>query len=164
MNANFARVLATALVLAPLGAYPSLAHDFSVGPIKIVHPWSRATPPGAKVGGGYLKIENSGTGPDRLLGGTSDVAQRIEVHETAVTEGIARMRLLADGLAVPASGSAELKPGGVHLMLLDLKGPLKQGEKVKARLSFERAGPIDVEFQIDAIGAQPPSASQHEGH
>ena len=74
------------------------------------------------------------------------------------------MRLLGEGLAVPAGGNAELKPGGVHLMLLDLKSPLKQGEKVKATLMFEQAGRVEVEFQVDAIGAQPPATAEHDGH
>jgi len=164
MNCLFLRPLAVALAVSPLVAARAQAHEFSAATIKVVHPWSRATPPGAKVSGGYLKIENKGAAPDRLLGGTSEIAQKIEVHETTVTDGVARMRLLGEGLEVPAGGNAELKPGGVHLMLLDLKSPLKQGEKVKATLMFEQAGRVEVEFQVDAIGAQPPATAEHDGH
>jgi periplasmic copper chaperone A len=164
MNYAFLRPLAVVLALAPLFAYSAQAHDFTAANIKVVHPWSRATPPGAKVGGGYLKIENKGAVPDRLLGGTSEIAPRIEVHETTVTDGVARMRPLGEGLQVPADGGAELKPGGVHLMLLDLKSPLKQGEKIKATLMFEQAGRVEVEFEVDSIGAQPPETAGHDGH
>lgn len=158
------RALGVAFVLTLVGCNSSEAHDYSAAGIKVVHPWTRATPPGAKVGGGYLKIENSGAMSDRLLGGTSTVADRVEVHETSLTDGVARMRPVEGGLQIPISGKAELRPGGVHLMFLDLKAPLKLGERVKATLMFERAGAVEVEFQVDTIGAQPPAASEHGGH
>lgn len=140
------------------------AHDYVVGPIKIGHPWARATPPAAKVGGGYLKIENTGASPDRLLGGETAAAARLEIHESTFTDGIARMREKVDGVGIDPSETVELRPNAIHIMLVDLKAPLKQGDKFKATLRFEKAGPVEVEFQIQGIGAQPQAAPDHATH
>lgn len=151
-------------LLAPLMAIASLtsasAHDFSVGDIKIGHPWTRATPGGAKVAGGYITIENSGAKPDRLIGGTMEASGRVELHEMSVTDGIMRMRELPTGVVVHAGGRVEMKPGGYHIMFFDLQRPLKQGEKVAGTLVFESAGAVKVEFQVDAMG----SPGSHGGH
>lgn len=143
---------------------PASAHDYSIGPLKIGHPWARATPPAAKVGGGYLRIENTGQTPDRLIGGSTEAAARVEIHESSLSDGIMRMREKADGIVVPAGEKVEFKPSGLHLMLVDLKAPLKQGDKVKATLIFEKAGPIEVEFQVQGVGAPQPAPADHSGH
>jgi periplasmic copper chaperone A len=140
---------------------PACAHDFTLGPLKIGHPWARATPAGAKVAGGYLTVHNTGSEPDRLLGGTVEIASRVEVHEMSVTDGIMRMRELPRGLVIAPGQKLELKPGSYHLMWLELLRPPKQGDRVKGVLRFERAGEIAVEFQIDAVGA---SGAGHSGH
>lgn len=155
--------VAAALSLAYLPTSAS-AHDYAVGPLKIGHPWARATPPAAKVGGGYLKIENTGQTSDRLLGGTTDAAARLEIHESSFTDGIARMREKTDGIGIGPGETVELKPSAIHLMLVDLKGPLKQGDKVKATLRFEKAGTVEVELQVQGIGAQPPASAEHSTH
>lgn len=134
-------------------ADPGSAHDFKIGDIKIGHPWTRATPGGAKVAGGYITIENTGAKPDRLIGGTLEASGRVELHEMSVTDGIMRMRELSAGIVVPAGGRVEMKPGGYHIMFLELKRPLKQGEKVAGALVFEDAGTVKVEFQVDAMGS-----------
>ncbi|MCA0405455.1 MAG: copper chaperone PCu(A)C [Proteobacteria bacterium] len=144
-------LLATLITIALPGA--ANAHDFSIGDIRIGHPWTRATPGGAKVAGGYITIENTGAKPDRLIGGTMEVASRVELHEMSVTDGIMRMRELPAGVSVPAGGRVEMKPGGYHIMFLDLRRPLKQGEKVTGTLVFENAGRVDIEFQVDAMGS-----------
>lgn len=151
------RGLRAAIALAcALAANPTLsvsAHDYKLGALKIEHPWTRATPPGAKVGGGFLTIENSGSQPDRLLGGTTAVAGQVQVHEMSVVDGVMRMRQLAGGLEIPGNGRIELKPGSFHLMLMDLRRPLKQGERVPITLRFERSGSIEIELEVGAIGA-----------
>ncbi len=146
--------LAIALSLAAL--QPVLAHDAS--PVHVEQPWARATPPGAKVAGAFATIENHGSTPDRLVSATADVAARVEIHEMAVTDGVMTMRPLADGLPVPADGSVELKPGSYHLMLMDLAGPLKEGQHVAGTLTFEKAGTMPVEFVVAPIGAKAPVA------
>lgn len=147
-----------------LAAAPAFAHDFKVGPLKIGHPWSRATPPGAKVGGGYVSVENTGSTPDRLVAVSVPFAERGEIHEMAVKDGIMTMRPLENGIEIPAGAKVELKPGGLHLMFMGLKEPLKQGEKVKGTLTFEKAGKVDVEFAVDAIGAGQSGGSGKDPH
>jgi periplasmic copper chaperone A len=144
-------------------AQDALAHDYKLGALKIGHPWSRATPAGAKVGGGYLSIENTGAEPDRLVSASASVAGRVEVHEMAVTNGVMTMRPLEAGIVVPPGGKVELKPGGFHIMFMDLKQPLKQDERLKGTLVFEKAGTVEVEFKVEAVGARA-AAGEHAGH
>jgi periplasmic copper chaperone A len=149
------RPLAFSLVLLPfLAAHPVFAHDYRIGDLKIDHPWSRATPGGAKVAGGFMTITNTGTEPDRLIGGTLISAGIVEIHEMAMEGNVMKMRALASGLEIKPGQTVELKPGGYHVMFLDLKSPLKEGEKVKGTLQFQRAGTIEVEFKIEGRGAR----------
>ncbi len=164
MKASHKRAFARAIIIAfflPFAFVSANAHEFTLGTLKIGHPWGRATPPGAKVAGGYLTVLNTGSEPDRLLGGTVDIASNVEVHEMSVTDGIMRMRELPRGLEILPGQKIELKPGSYHLMWLNLARPPKQGDRIKGTLKFERAGEITVEFQIDAIGS---SGGEHTGH
>ncbi len=120
--------------------------------VEIERPWTRATPPGAKVAAGYMVIRNKASAPDRLVSAASPVAARVETHITVQEGNVSRMREVK-GYAIPAGGSFELKPGGAHLMLVDIKHPIKQGEKVPATLHFERAGDVNVELEAEAMGA-----------
>jgi copper(I)-binding protein len=153
--------LAAAALLLSAGC--AAAHDFKAGPLKIGHPWSRATPAGAKVGGGYLSIENTGTTADRLVSVSVPFAARAEVHEMAVKDGIMTMRPLDQGVEVPAGAKVEFKPGGYHIMFMELKQPLKQGEMMKGTLTFEKAGTVEVEFKVDSIAAKG-GEGEHKGH
>lgn len=159
MNKPIHYIAAIALALTSAVA---LGHDFAAGALKIGHPWTRATPDGAKVAGGYLTLQNGSSAPDRLLGGSSDIAGRIEIHEMAVKDGVMTMRPLDKGLEVKPGASVELKPGGYHVMFMDLKRQLKEGETVKVTLSFEKAGMLPVEFAVQSVGAREPS--QGSGH
>lgn len=158
-----ARYALAALALTLSGS-AALAHDFTVGPLKIGHPWTRATPAGAKVAGGYLSIQNTGSTADRLTGGSSEIAGRIEVHEMGVKGGVMTMRPLEAGLEIKPGEKVELKPGGFHIMFLDLKRQLQQGERVKGTLTFEKAGTVEVEFAVDAVGARQPAAAGAHKH
>ena len=144
----------SAILLAVLTA-GAPAHDFRVGALEIARPWSRATPKGATVAGGYLKIINKGTAPDRLIGGSAEVAKRFELHEMRMNDGVMRMRELKGGLDIPPGATVELKPGSYHVMLTGLTRPLAKGEKLKGTLTFEKAGKVDVEFTVEDIGANP---------
>jgi copper(I)-binding protein len=155
-------VLAVALCAALAGS-PALAHDFTVGALKIGHPWSRATPKGAAVGGGYLTITNTGTESDRLLGGTTDIASRFEIHSMTMENGVMKMRPVKGGLEIKAGQTVELKPGGYHIMLVDLTHPLAKGQHVDATLRFEKAGTVKVYFDVQGIGAGAPVARQPDG-
>jgi uncharacterized protein YcnI len=119
----------------------------TVGAIEIDAPWSRPASAGGN-GAGYLKITNNGTDADVLLGGTSDVADRVEVHETSIDDkGVASMKKL-DAVELKSGQSVELKPAGMHIMFLGLKEPLKEGGVVKAQLKFQKAGDVAVEFAV----------------
>jgi copper(I)-binding protein len=122
------------------------------GDLLIEKPWARATVPGASVGGGYLVIRNRGANPDRLVGATSPISARVEMHEMSMDKNVMRMREVK-GVDVPPKGALEFKPGGFHLMFVELKAPLKQGEKVPVILRFEKAGEIKADFAIEAVGA-----------
>jgi len=155
------RVFASALLLVLLSG-AAHAHDYKVGSLVINHPWSRATPKGASVAGGYMKITNTGTTPDRLLGGSADVAKRFEVHEMSMDGGVMRMRELKNGVEIPPGATVELKPGGFHIMMMNLSKPLAKDERVKGTLTFERAGKVDIEFAVEAIGSGSGEKKAHD--
>ena len=151
-------LLALSISAASLGATAgtALAQTYTVGSLKIEQPWARATPGGAKVGGGYLTITNAGTTPDRLLGGSLPQAGRFEVHEMKMQGGMMQMREVKGGLEIRPGQKVELKPGSYHIMFMDLHAPFKQGDKLKGQLRFEKAGTVDVEFKVEGIGASGP--------
>lgn len=154
--------LVAALLAASL-AMQAQAEDLTVGSLKISAPWARATPKGAGVGGGYLKITNIGTEPDRLVGGASGISSRFEVHEMSMTEGVMKMRRLAGGLEIKPGQTVELKPGGYHVMFMGLKDQLVQGQHFKVTLQFEKAGKVDVDFAVEGIGAQTGGGAGNRG-
>ena len=156
-------VLLAAFALAVCAA-PALADDIKAGDLVISQAWSRATPGGAKVAGGYLVIENKGTAPDRLLGASADIAGKAEIHEMAMDNGVMKMRPIDKGLVVDPGKTVKLAPGGNHLMLQELKGPFKQGDKVPVTLQFEKAGKVNVSLDVQAVGAQGPGDAGHSGH
>lgn len=158
----FSRLLAAAVLLAAPSAF---AHEYKVGDIEIGHPWTRATPPSARVGGGYLTLTNHGKTADRFVGGSSPASGRVEIHTMEVTDGVMKMRELPDGLVLPPGETVKLEPGGFHLMLIDLKGAISEGNKVPVTLRFEHAGTVDVELAAAALGA-PAKGHQdnHAGH
>ena len=133
---------------------------FKVGPLVIEAPWARATPGGAQVGGGYLKITNTGAEADRLIGGSLPTATSVEVHEMSMTDGVMRMRKLEKGLEIKPGQTVELKPGGHHIMFMGLREGLKQGQPVKGTLAFEKAGSVEIEYSVAPIGAQSGGSSQ----
>ena len=148
------------LLLASLGgivlAAPAAAHDYKVGALEISHPWTRATASTAKSGGGYLVITNKGTTPDRLVAAQSNASQKVEIHEMKMDGSVMRMRELAGGLEIPPGGSVMLKPGGYHIMFMELKAPLAKGSKVPVTLVFEKAGKVDVDFAVQEMGSTEP--------
>jgi periplasmic copper chaperone A len=138
-------------------ATPALAEEVKAGDLVITQAWSRASPGGAKIGGGYLTIENKGSTPDRLIGGSADVAGKVEVHQMAMNNGVMTMRPLDKGLPIEPGKTVKLAPGGYHLMLFDLKSPLKQGDKVPVTLEFEKAGKVNLSLDVQGVGAQGPA-------
>ncbi len=133
------------------------AQDYKLGSLEISQPWTRATAPTAKAGGGYVTITNKGTTPDRLIAVRSAVSDKAEIHEMKMEGNVMRMRELAKGLEIPPGATVELKPGGYHIMFMDLKAPMAKDAKVPVTLVFEKAGSIDVDLVVQPIGAQPPA-------
>ena len=151
----------TLAALVALLAMPAAAHDYKLGSIVIGHPWTRATPPTAQAGGGFLTLTNKGSAPDRLVAVRSPAAAKVEIHEMKMDGNIMRMRELEKGLEIPAGATVELKPGGFHLMFMGLKAPFAKDVRVPVALVFEKAGSIDVELIVKAVGAGSPPAHKH---
>ena len=143
-------VVVVALMLAATAA---AAHDFKVGELDIAHPWSRPTMKGTSAAGGYLSITNKGAEPDRLIGATSPMASRIEVHEMANVDGAMKSRPVADGLEIKPGKTIVFKPGAHRILLIGLKQPLQVGDKVKGTLTFEKAGTVDIEYFVESAPA-----------
>src|SRR5262245_9944812 len=152
-------IIATAL---SIWACEALAADYNVGSIAIGNPWTRATPKGATVAGAYMSISNKGSAPDRLVGGSAAVAGHFEVHSMVMEQGVAKMRPVEGGLEIKPGETVELKPGGFHVMLTGLKQPLQKGAKVKGTLEFEKAGKVEIEYAVEALGATAPAAGGHQ--
>jgi copper(I)-binding protein len=140
-----------AAFLLLLVAWPAWAQ------LEIENPWSRATAPGAKVAAGYMLVRNKASSPDRLLGAATSAARKVETHVTLRDGDIMRMREV-QGYEIPAGGTFELKPGGPHLMFVDVRRPFKEGERIPVTLRFERAGDMKVEFRVGRTG---PPAHRH---
>jgi copper(I)-binding protein len=157
MNTTFKMLLGGLVLLSQtIGAGLARADDVKAGDLVISKVWSRATPGGAKVAAGYLTIENKGTTADRLIGGSTSIAGKLAAHEMITKNGVMTMHPVEGGLAIPPGKTVTLGSGGNHLMLTDLKNPLKQGDTFTATLEFERAGKVDVTFNVQGIGAKGP--------
>lgn len=158
----FAAALVAALVV--LGAQPVPAHEYAAKGVSVAHPWARATPKGAPVGAAYLEIKTDAKTADRLIGAKSAVAGRVEIH-THIHEGDVMKMRRVDAIELKAGSAHVLKPSGDHVMLLDLKQPLKEGDLLKLTLIFEKAGEIEVDATIEPIGAKGPHGMDHQpGH
>ncbi len=138
-------------------ASPALAQ------ISVDQPWMRATAPGAKVAGGFMTLVNQGSAPDRLVGAASPAAARVELHVHKEEGGVMKMRQVA-GFEVPANGRFTLKPGGAHLMFMNIKRPIKEGEKVPVTLRFEKAGELTVDYAVGGLGAMGPGGAHGMKH
>lgn len=151
------RTVVTAVLVVV--ATSALAHNADIDGLKIIEPWTRATPPNAKVGGGYLTLTNTGVRSDRLLDGSSEIAARVEVHKMEMKDGIMTMRPVPRGVPIQPGATVRLAPGGYHLMLMDLKRPIVEGEMIPVKLRFEQAGVVNVEFVAGPFGS---TASAHQ--
>ena len=153
-------LVALTCVTASFG--PASSHDFTVGSLEIKHPWSLKAPVVAPVLGGYLTIVNTGTTDDRLLGGSSPVAERFEIHVSSVVDGVARMRPVKEGITISAGSTVKLEPGAAHIMFEKPTQRPAEGEKFKATLQFQKAGAVEVEFVVQK-GATA-NSDDHAGH
>jgi copper(I)-binding protein len=155
--------LVVAVIFAVCIGKPAQAEDFTAGSLKISAPWVRATPHGATVGGGYLTITNTGSTPDRLVSGTSDISARFEIHKMSMDNGVMKMRPVPNGVEIKPGQTVEINPGGYHVMFIGLKKPLEQGQQIQAMLKFEKAGNVAINFTVEPIGARAGSGSAMPG-
>jgi copper(I)-binding protein len=155
--------LSAILAALALLTQPLPAHEFKAGDLTIGHPWTRATPAGAKVAGGYLKLTNGGKTADKLIGGSAEGVEAVEIHEMAVVNDIMTMREVKSGLEIKPGETVELKPASYHLMMLGLKAPFKEGQMIKGTLKFEHAGTVPVEFKVEGLGAKE-AGGGHDEH
>jgi len=162
MNINFLQAV-TASALITFSGY-SLAHndmknpEYRLGQLKIGNPYARATAPGQKAAGGFMKIENKGAA-DQLIAASSPVAGEMQLHTMAMDGNVMKMREVK-AIDVPANGSVDLKPGGLHLMFMDIKTPLKAGEAVPVKLKFQKAGEVEIKVPVRDMS----SGSGHMKH
>ncbi len=148
-------------VLAALVPALADANEVTVKGVTVAHPWARATPEGAKVGSAFAEIKTDKDTSDRLVGISSPVAGRAEIHAMTMEGDVMKMRRL-DGIDLKPGESVILKPMASHVMLFDLKQPLKEGDLVKLTLTFAKAGPIEVEGTIEPPGAKGPQRSDKQ--
>jgi len=156
--------IALSLLFAASLAAPALA-DVKAGPLVISDAWARATPPGARVGGGYLTVKNTGAEPDTLVSVASAASEKTQLHMMKTEDGVMTMRPAEEGVEIPAGGTLTLEPGGYHIMFIRPKAPFVQGETVPLTLTFAKAGPVDINLAISPIGsAGPAPAADHSMH
>jgi copper(I)-binding protein len=158
------------LLLAVLMPALAAAHEFEAGGIAVAHPWARATPDGATVGAAFMEIEAKAGVADALVSASTPVAGRVEIHTHSMDDGVMKMRRI-EKLPIGDGTTSVLRPGGDHIMLFDLKQPLREGDVLPLTLVFEKAGELKVEATVESVGAKgphgmkaQPDAKEHGGH
>lgn len=168
MASTFSRIsiagaaLLLAAGLAGFNAPAALAHDYTFGALSIGHPWARASAGPARNGAAFLVIENAGPA-DRLLSVSAEVSERVELHTHLMEGDVMKMRRV-DAVEVPGQGTAALRPGGLHIMLMGLKQPLQEGERFPLTLTFETAGEVTVEVAVEGVASMGPEGGMDHGN
>lgn len=159
MSTRLIGSIGAALVLA--AACGAHAHDYRIGQVRIGHPYTQATPLGVRNAAAYARLENTGSEQAVLVAARSDAAERVEIHRSAIEDGVARMRAVEGGIAIAPGGTVDLAPRSYHIMLFGLKRPLVEGERVGLVLSFEPQGEIGIELAVQAPAPSSPDHSHH---
>ncbi len=147
MRHHIALAAGLVLLAAPLAAGQAT--------IAIIDPHARSSGATAQSGAAFMTIENRGDADDRLIGASSDIAARVELHtHEEDDDGVMRMSEVEDGFAIPAGGSYSLERGGAHVMLMGIDAPFEDGETIALSLEFEHAGPVEVEVPVDLSRGQ----------
>jgi copper(I)-binding protein len=141
-------IISTAFICAAPSL--SVAQDAKVGNIAVNGAYTRATVPGQAAAGGFMKITSNGAA-DQLISATSPVSDDVQLHTMIMDGNVMRMREVKQ-IDVPAKGVVELKPGGLHIMFMNIKAPLKAGEAVPVKLKFAKAGEVEVKMPVNAPG------------
>lgn len=151
-NLNSAARIAATILFAIL-CTPAIASEFTLGDLTLSGAFTRAMPPGAKAGGGFVTITNKGNEDDRLIAASSPAAGVVELHEMKIENDIMVMRERGDGIAIPAGETVQLKPGGLHLMFMQVPTSFAEGVPVEVTLTFEKAGEVTLQLPVAKIGA-----------
>lgn len=139
-------------------------HSYKAGDLSLSQPSSVATIPNARVAGGYITITNNGKEDDRLIGGSTDAAKKVEIHEMSMKDNVMKMRKLSEPLLIPAGETVTLGPIGFHIMFMDLVKPFKEGETVDVTLEFEKAGKVNLPFHVNPANGSAKQSSDHSHH
>jgi len=158
---NRTSIVTGALALLALCATPLAAHETAAGVMRIDHAWARATAGMAKVGAAYVTVINEGAEMDHLVGAATPVAAKAELHTVVMENGVMSMRPV-HGVEVHPGEPVVLRPGGIHVMLMGLKHPLKEGETFPLTLTFEHGGPVEVDVIVQKAGSMGPESHGHE--
>jgi copper(I)-binding protein len=164
MNAFFKRAAIAAFVAIIASASPASAHEVKVGSLELTNLWTRATPPKAPTGAGYLTITNTGSEPDTLTAVSTPDAEKGELHIMEVKDGVMTMHPVEGGIEIPAGSKVTLAPGGLHLMFIGLKQSFEDGGKLPITLVFEKAGSVDTFLHIMPVGSKGPVAGGGDAH
>jgi len=140
-----------------------MARDYSTGQLVIAHPWAPPTLGKQRIGVVYFTLRNQGPDTDRLLAVDLPDGGQASLHNSEMQDGVMRMRPI-DAAVIPAGGDLSLQPGGMHVMLNGLPGPLIKGGRLRLILRFEKAGPVEAEAAIEPRMAAPSAPSPHQGH
>lgn len=133
---------------------PALAEDpAGVGDLRIMHPWARAGAGHGNAGAAFMTIANTGGADDKLISVATANAGKAEIHETTMTDGVMKMRMVMGGLTIPAGGRVELKPMGLHVMMMGVTEKLVEGGTLVLTLTFEKAGSVELAAPIAGPGA-----------
>ena len=154
MNRILSGALALLFLAAPIAA--SAQDVFTLGMLEISGGFSRATLPNAPVGAGYLTITNKGAEDDTLVSASSPIAGKTQIHEMKMEGDVMKMNEVEGGLVIPAGQSVMLAPGSFHIMFMDLKEPLVENAMVPVTLTFEKAGPIEIQLVVGSVNADEP--------
>ena len=149
------------IVLAVLLAAGAAAQEHA-GSIHVDAAWSRELPPVSRNGAAYISLRNVGTSGDALVGADTPVASRAEVHEHTMQAGMMRMQAV-QALSLPPGETVRMAPGGLHLMLFDLKAPLRRGVRFPVTLRFRDAPPLEVQVEVRGPGGEPESGAPTHG-
>jgi copper(I)-binding protein len=157
LNALLATVVGLGL------AATAQAQNAKVGNVQIENAYTRATVPGQQVAGGFMKIENKGAA-DQLISASSPIADEVQLHTMTMEDNVMKMRQVK-AIDIPANGSVELKPGGLHIMFMGIKEPLAAGGSIPVKLKFAKAGEVEVKLPVNAMSGQAPAGHQmNKGH
>jgi copper(I)-binding protein len=144
-------------------AFAVSAHDYKVGELKIDHPWARATPGAIKTGAIYFSVTAQGDTPDRLIAVETPRAAKAEMHTQILDGDVMKMRQVS-AIEINPGEPTVLKPGGMHIMLVGLTAPMREKERFPMTLTFEKAGKIEVQIAVEAVGARDAGHDDHTMH